>query len=58
MELGLEEWVGFKCDGCNSTSHGKKVEMEEKDTWIVSKKISLLCGENMLNKGMELSLIP
>lgn len=41
MELGLEEWVGFKCNACNTTSHGKKVEMEEHDTWTVSKKISL-----------------
>lgn len=41
FELGLEEWVEFKWNDCNSTSHGKKVEMDEHDTQTVSKQISL-----------------
>lgn len=43
FELSLEEWVGFKWNGYNNTSHGKKVEME--DTQTVSKQIGLSLWE-------------
>lgn len=42
LELDLEQGVGFKFNGCNSTSHGKKVEMEEHDTRTVIKHIYLV----------------
>lgn len=41
FKLDLEEWVGFEWNGDNFTSHGKKVEMDEHDTQIMSKQNSL-----------------
>lgn len=41
FELGLGEWVGFKWNGYNIKSHGKKVEMDEHDTRTMNKQNSL-----------------
>lgn len=55
--MSLEEWVGFKWSDCNTTNHGKKVEIDEHDTGSEQADQSVWSGENMLRKGRELSLI-